>query len=47
MEFLNHLTFSQYVPTLSVHRLDPRCKILAVLVVLTGISLRGNFVFAA
>ncbi len=49
MKFLNHLTFGQYVPADSfVHRLDPRCKILAVLVVLTGIFLaRHILVFAA
>ena len=40
MKFFNHLTFGQYVPSESpVHRLDPRCKIIAVLVLLTGIFL--------
>lgn len=40
MKFLNHLTFGQYVPAESlVHSLDPRCKITAVLVLLTGIFL--------
>ena len=40
MKFFNHLTFGQYVPSESpVHRLDPRCKIIAVLILLTGIFL--------
>ena len=40
MKFFNHLTFGQYVPSDSpVHRLDPRCKIIAVLVLLTGVFL--------
>lgn len=48
MKFLNHLTFGQYVPADSpVHRLDPRCKILAVLVILTGVFMaRHAVVFA-
>lgn len=38
MKFFNNLTFGQYVPSESpVHSLDPRCKIAAVLVILTGI----------
>jgi len=38
MKFFNHLTFGQYVPSESiVHSLDPRCKIISVLVLLTGI----------
>ncbi len=38
MKFLDNLTFGQYVPSEStVHRLDPRCKILCVVMVLTGI----------
>ncbi len=37
MKFLN-LSFGQYVPSESpVHGLDPRCKILAVIVILIGI----------
>ncbi|GAB1399737.1 energy-coupling factor transporter transmembrane component T [Aminivibrio sp.] len=40
MKFLNHLTFGQYIPAESpVHTLDPRAKILSVLVLLTGIFL--------
>lgn len=40
MKFLNHLTFGQYIPAESpVHHLDPRAKILSVLVLLTGIFL--------
>ncbi|NLI95544.1 MAG: energy-coupling factor transporter transmembrane protein EcfT [Synergistaceae bacterium] len=40
MKFLNHLTLGQYVPADSpVHRLDPRCKILSVVVLLAGIFL--------
>ncbi len=40
MKFLNHLTLGQYIPADSpVHRLDPRCKILAVVILLTGIFL--------
>lgn len=40
MQFLNHLTLGQYVPADSfVHRLDPRCKILATVVLLTGVFL--------
>ena len=40
MKFFNHLTFGQYVPPESpVQRLDPRCKIIAVLALLTGASL--------
>ncbi len=40
MQFLNHLTLGQYVPAQSpVHRLDPRCKILATVVLLTGVFL--------
>ena len=43
MKFLNNLTFGQYVPADSpVHSLDPRCKILAVPVVLTGIFMAGH-----
>lgn len=40
MKFFDHLSFGQYVPSdSSVHRLDPRCKIVSVLVLLTGIFL--------
>lgn len=40
MKFLNHLTLGQYVPADSpVHRLDPRCKILSVVILLSGIFL--------
>lgn len=40
MKFLNHLTLGQYIPAEStVHRLDPRCKILSVLLLLAGIFL--------
>lgn len=38
MRFLNHLTLGQYIPANSpVHRLDPRCKILSVVLLLAGI----------
>lgn len=38
MRFLDHLTLGQYVPVDSfVHRLDPRCKILSTVFLLTGI----------
>lgn len=38
MKFLNHLTLGQYIPAESaVHRLDPRCKILSVVLLLAGI----------
>ncbi|WP_286934611.1 MULTISPECIES: energy-coupling factor transporter transmembrane component T family protein [Aminobacterium] len=40
MKFLNHLTFGQFVPAPSIiHRLDPRCKILGTMLLLTGIFL--------
>lgn len=40
MKFMNHLTFGQYVPANSVvHALDPRCKILGTIFLLTGIFL--------
>jgi len=40
MKFLNHLTLGQYIPAESpVHRLDPRCKILSVVLLLAGIFL--------
>lgn len=43
MQFLNHLTLGQYVPADSpVHRLDPRCKILATVLLLTGVFLVGH-----
>ncbi|MGI6784677.1 MAG: energy-coupling factor transporter transmembrane component T family protein [Aminivibrio sp.] len=49
MKFFNHMTFGQYVPAESpVHGLDPRCKILVVLVILTGIFMAKHpAVFAA
>jgi len=38
MKFLNHLTLGQYVPADSViHRMDPRAKIIGVVMVLSGI----------
>ena len=38
MKFLNHLTLGQYIPADSpVHHLDPRCKILSVVLLLAGI----------
>jgi len=38
MKFLNHLTLGQYVPASSiVHSIDPRAKIISVVVVLSGI----------
>ncbi|MCF7936227.1 MAG: energy-coupling factor transporter transmembrane protein EcfT, partial [Synergistales bacterium] len=38
MKFLNHLTLGQYVPADSlVHALDPRCKILAAVLLMTGV----------
>ena len=43
MRFLNHMTFGQYIPTASViHSLDPRCKILATTLLLTGIFLADH-----
>lgn len=43
MRFLNHMTFGQYVPAPSlVHALDPRCKILAVVLLMTGLFLVEN-----
>jgi energy-coupling factor transport system permease protein len=49
MKFLNHLTLGQYVPADSpVHRLDPRCKILSVVILLSGIFLMKHpFPFVA
>ena len=45
MRFLNHMTFGQYIPTESlIHRLDPRCKILATTLLLTGIFLADHAV---
>ncbi|MFA0889355.1 MAG: energy-coupling factor transporter transmembrane protein EcfT [Synergistales bacterium] len=38
MKFLNHLTLGQYIPADSpVHHLDPRCKIISVVLLLAGI----------
>ncbi len=43
MRFLNHMTFGQYIPTASlIHSLDPRCKILATTLLLTGIFLADH-----
>ena len=43
MQFLNHLTLGQYVPADSpVHHLDPRCKIVATVLLLTGVFLVRN-----
>lgn len=40
MRFLNHITLGQYVPTDSpLHFLDPRCKILGTLLVMTVLFL--------
>lgn len=40
MQFLNHMTLGQYVPADSfVHHLDPRCKIVAAVALLTGVFL--------
>lgn len=40
MQFMNHMTLGQYVPADSfVHRLDPRCKILATVALLAGVFL--------
>lgn len=49
MKFLEHLTFGQYVPADSpVHRLDPRCKIISMIVLLSGIFLaRHPMIFGA
>ena len=49
MKFFNNLTFGQYVPSESpIHRLDPRCKIVVVLFILTGIFMAKHpAVFAA
>lgn len=38
MKFLNHLTFGQYLPADSlVHKIDPRAKILGMVLLLTGV----------
>jgi len=38
MKFLNHLTFGQYLPADSIiHRMDPRAKILGMVLLLTGV----------
>ncbi len=43
MQFMNHMTLGQYVPADSfVHHLDPRCKILGTVTLLTGIFLVGD-----
>lgn len=49
MQFLNHLTLGQYVPADSfVHGLDPRCKILSTVLLLTGVFLvKHPLVFGA
>ena len=40
MKFMNHLTFGQYVPAQSIiHAIDPRCKIIGTIFLLTGIFL--------
>ncbi|MDO9509009.1 MAG: energy-coupling factor transporter transmembrane component T [Thermovirgaceae bacterium] len=40
MKFLNNMTLGQYVPVdSSIHSLDPRCKIIATIVCLTGVFL--------
>ncbi|PIE54703.1 MAG: transporter [Dethiosulfovibrio peptidovorans] len=40
MRFLDNMSFGQYIPADSpIHRADPRCKILATLVLLTGVFL--------
>lgn len=40
MRFLDNLSFGQYIPADSpIHRGDPRCKILSVLILLTGVFL--------
>ncbi|EFC91991.1 cobalt transport protein [Dethiosulfovibrio peptidovorans DSM 11002] len=40
MKFLDNLSFGQYIPADSpVHRCDPRCKIMSVLILLTGVFL--------
>lgn len=43
MKFLNNMTLGQYVPVNSrIHSLDPRCKIIATIVCLTGVFLAGE-----
>lgn len=38
MQFSNHLILGQYIPGKSIlHTLDPRCKIISMIVLLTGI----------
>jgi energy-coupling factor transport system permease protein len=40
VKFLENMSFGQYVPAQSwVHRLDPRCKIIALILLLTGVFL--------
>ena len=42
MKFLENLSFGQYIPSQSwVHRLDPRAKIGALVLILTGIFMAG------
>ncbi len=43
MSFFENLSFGQYVPAQSpIHRLDPRAKILALILVLTGIFMASR-----
>lgn len=40
MKFMNNMTLGQYVPAISpIHSLDPRCKIIAIIVCLAGVFL--------
>ena len=40
MKFLDNMSFGQYVPAQSpIHHLDPRCKVVALILLLTGVFL--------
>ncbi len=43
MKFLENISFGQYVPSQSrVHKLDPRCKVVALVLLLSGIFMANR-----
>ncbi len=43
MKFLENVSFGQYVPAQScIHRLDPRCKVVALVLLLSGIFMASR-----